>query len=273
MANYYGQTRQAYGLGQSLQGIFPAPIVTAGLNPTVNDHAEIGQIWVNTQSGTFQVLVSDVAGTATWLPVSTATGAITGTTLTITPGPTSITGAITLPSLVNGVLLTSATGLVTATSAALGTMLMGRGAGVTPSFGALTSTGGTISISVVGNTINLEQSGSLSPFNNVIASPTLLAANNGYIVNFAGVATLNLPATAVVGQTIEIIQVDRTVGRGFQIALNGNTLRYGGESPTTLTFTNRAAPNANYHGSIYLVSIAANTWAVFGMPLGNFTVA
>ena len=57
----------------------------------------------------------------------------------------------------NGVLVTNGTGVVSATNAAQGNIIMGAGAGVTPIWGTLTSTGGTVAITTpTANTINLE---------------------------------------------------------------------------------------------------------------------
>jgi len=55
----------AYGMGDSLLQLPPQPIVSRR-NPTANDLAQIGTLWVNTLTNTIFALASLTAGVATW---------------------------------------------------------------------------------------------------------------------------------------------------------------------------------------------------------------
>lgn len=55
----------AYGVGQPLIGVPNKPIVS-DRNPTANDKAALGQIWVNPTVNTAYILVSVVGNIATW---------------------------------------------------------------------------------------------------------------------------------------------------------------------------------------------------------------
>lgn len=55
-----------YGLDNALQNLAPAPIV-AQRDPTTNDSAELGTLWINPSDGGAWVLTAIVAGQASWL--------------------------------------------------------------------------------------------------------------------------------------------------------------------------------------------------------------
>ena len=102
-----------------------------------------------------------------------------------------------------------------------------------------------------------------------VVGPTPLVANHGYIVTVAGLAQCTLPATSAIGEIIEIIMLDESAGSGYEIAKGiGNTFYSSAKSAATVTYLNQfsGAPPASVatdlHGSIRIISIAANTWSI-----------
>ena len=80
----------AYSLGAPLANMAPQPIV-AQRDPTGTDQAEIGTIWVNTDSSTVFILASITAGESDWTS-SSGSGGSTFTSVTIDPGNLHLTG-------------------------------------------------------------------------------------------------------------------------------------------------------------------------------------
>jgi hypothetical protein len=103
---------EAYGIEQALQRVFPAPIVSRR-NPTRNDRAPLGQVWINTAANTVYTLSSIADNHATWgIGATTAVGnfaaggtVTAGTGLIATAGGVTATGNVTIT---NGVIRTTA---------------------------------------------------------------------------------------------------------------------------------------------------------------------
>lgn len=97
--------RPVYGIGQPLRNLFPSPIISTRAPLTTDRLYPLGQVWTNKSANTAYLLTSVVANIATWQEITNAGGggAIAGTSLTITPGPTSLTGALTVASAGNAV--------------------------------------------------------------------------------------------------------------------------------------------------------------------------
>ncbi len=102
----------------------------------------------------------------------------------------------------------------------------------------------------------------------VTGTTQALAVNNGYVLNNAGLVTATLPATAVVGDRIEITGLG---AGGWLIAQNASQLVRLGSSVTT-TGTGGSLASTNRYDSLTLICIVTNTtWTVMG-PVGNITV-
>jgi hypothetical protein len=173
----------AYGLSQSLIGLSTTPIISAR-NPTANDKAQIGQIWVNRTTGIVFFLSRIAANSYTWYAAAAAAAAYTaaglvtaGTGLVATTGAgtpstrglhvaadgASITGLVTIAGntditgtfAVTGVTTQTGafnvTGAITATTTiTAGTGLRATTGGLTVTAGGATITAGDVSI-VAGN--------------------------------------------------------------------------------------------------------------------------
>ncbi len=92
----------AYGLTNPSQSLASKPIISRR-NPTANDNAPLGTLWVNTVSGAYFVITSVVAGVANWQAQQTGAGnfasvTITGagTALDVTTGDIEVAGNSTL---------------------------------------------------------------------------------------------------------------------------------------------------------------------------------
>jgi len=160
----------AYGLTDALVNVFPAPIVARRV-PTTHDMAQVGTLWVDALNNNAYVLTSVHANSATWVTFSQ--GAATFSSLTVTPGPTSLTGAVTIATANSAFALTTGTGTVNiSTDATDNSVNIGTGAGeknitignavdltvvaVTASELTLTGGDGGITLSVADSFINLE---------------------------------------------------------------------------------------------------------------------
>ena len=75
---------EAYGLSSPLIDLAPVPIV-AKRNPTGNDFAELGTVWINQPAQLAYILVSTFGGVATWAS-SPLAGPTTLASLTVNPG-------------------------------------------------------------------------------------------------------------------------------------------------------------------------------------------
>jgi hypothetical protein len=100
-----------YGLSQPIVRGAPTPIISRR-SPAVSDFATPGTVWTNILTNQVYILASIVANSATWIQVAPGGGAGVFTSLTVTPGPTSLTGNVTMPA--GNLLLTNGNITVTA---------------------------------------------------------------------------------------------------------------------------------------------------------------
>lgn len=133
-----------------------------------------------------------------------------------------------------------------------------------------------ISIGATNHVVSVDSSGQLGLATNpqfftwttVTGTTQALVVNNGYVLNNAGVVTGTLPATAAVGDRIEIVGLG---AGGWAIAQNAGQLIHLGSSTTT-TGVGGSLASTNRYDSITLICIVTTTtWTVMG-PVGNITV-
>jgi hypothetical protein len=106
-----------YGLSDALLKVFQGPIVSTR-NPTANDTAQFGTIWVNKSAKSFYVLTSVVAGNSTWTAPASGAGVFTSveaTTGNITADVGNIVATAGNLTVTAGNVLVSA-GTITATA-------------------------------------------------------------------------------------------------------------------------------------------------------------
>lgn len=135
----------------------------------------------------------------------------------------------------------------------------------TPAAGVLTIAGGSgVVTSASGSTITI----SSPAWTEVTGTSVGMAVNNGYILNNAGLVTATLPATAAVGDVIEI----RGKGAGgWLIAQNaGQTIHF--ISQDTTTGAGGSIASIVRYDNLTLTCLTANTDFTISGPAGNFTV-
>lgn len=104
------------------------------------------------------------------------------------------------------------------------------------------------------------------PFTEVTNPSQIMAVNNGYITNNAGLVTATLPSTSNVGDLVWV--VGKGAG-GWQIAQNpGQTIYFGNRSTTT--GVGGHLDSSNQYDAIQLICITPNTdWTCTGVVQGN----
>lgn len=147
-----------------------------------------------------------------------------------------------------------------------GQLLIGNTASSDPTVTTLTA--GTGIVITNGNgSITIDSTGGFS-WNTVGGTSATMVANNGYIPNNAGLVTLTLPATAVVGDTFQI--VGKGAG-GWRVAQNaGQTIHY--ISQDTTTGAGGRLDSTVRYNCVELVCVTANTDFVANDAAGNITV-
>jgi hypothetical protein len=213
--------------------------------PIANVIEILGEAGVLNTSGSGKTVTINLTA-----PVSVAKG---GT------GQTSLTDG--------GVLLGSGTGAVTALGQATNGQLVVGSIGADPVLATITA-GSGISVTNAAGSITIANTGGAFTWTEVTGTTQALAVENGYIANNAGLVTLTLPATAAIGDSIQI------TGKGlglFKIAQNaGQTIRIVASSTTTGVTGSLTA--IEQFAALELVCITTNTdWIVVDLA-GNYTV-
>jgi hypothetical protein len=220
-----------------------------------------------------QLLVAATTADPTWVTPAAGTG------LSITTNATTLSYALSTPvSVANGgtgagtftahsILLGEGTSAFTALGAATNGQLPIGSTGADPVLATITAgTGVSVVNSAGGITINAVGSG--VTWNDISGTSASMAVNNGYIADNAGLVTLTLPTTAVLGS---ILYVTGKGAGGWKIAQNASQLINLGTSTTT-TGTGGSLASTNTFDSVMLVCITANTnWNVLSVQ-GNVTV-
>ncbi len=163
------------------------------------------------------------------------------------------------------VLTTGATGIPVLTPLATnGQLLIGSTAGV-PAAATLTA-GANVTITNGANSITIA-TGSGTTWVDQTTTPVTIVKNTGYLANNAGLVTLNMPATAAVGDEFTI---QGQGAGGWLLRMNTGQVANLGASPTTSA---GALSSTNRYDAVKLVCSVANTTFVTMSAVGNLTVA
>jgi hypothetical protein len=211
----------AYGLSQSLLNVFPSPIVSLR-SPATSDKAQIGTVWVNTNTNTGYLLTSIVNNSATWQEfggqgiftdltvngVSTLTGTThintTGSAATVIA--TGGTGTLQLGNATGNTALTgtlATSGNLTVNTGGLDVLAGGMSItgttfiNITGSGTTEIGTGGTGAVSIGNTTGNTSVTGTLTSSGNIILSTAatgILLPGPTKIINGAGAPASGLAA-------------------------------------------------------------------------------
>lgn len=131
--------------------------------------------------------------------------------------------------------------------------------------------GTNISVTNGAGTISIAATGTASFVWSVITVNQTAVVNNGYICNKAGTLALLLPATAVVGDLIEITGINTATG--WQITQNANQQVFFGTKSTTVGVTGTIT-STGIRDSIRLVCVvagASTNWNAIS-AVGNLTI-
>ena len=210
------QRDTAYGLNQALIGLVPRPIVSRR-NPTVNDKAPIGQIWVNRAVNTAYILTQITGNQAIWTQQASTVGNLTvggtitaGTGLTVTAGGATITaGGLTVTA--GGAAITGATAVTGALSA---TTTVTAGTNLVATAGSV-SAGTTISATTTvtaGTGLIATTGGVLASAGDMVATLGDITADAGNIEATLGSVSAGTTVTAGTGVTATTGDITATHG-------------------------------------------------------------
>lgn len=233
-------------------------VLTFAGNPNTNLAGSIYQLCYDTTNKKFYICTTTGSAlTAVWTliganvvaPVQGGTGVSNPTAHTLPVGEGSSNFTFLGP-LTNGQLLIGSTG-------------------ADPVAAALTA-GTNISVTNGAGSISIASTGHASvTWTNVTGTSATMTSNKGYIANNAGLVTLTLPATSVIGDELLIVgtgaggwTIAQAAGQSINASLGSTTVGVGG----SLSSTNR-------YDSVNLVCTAANTtWSVWGGIDGTLTI-
>src|SRR5210317_93116 len=254
-------------------GVSPsASTLTAGTGISIVNAA--GSITISSGASAALSFPTD-GGTATpaanALTVAGGTGITTsgaGSTVTISlDTPVSVanggTGASTLTD--GGVLLGSGTGAVTALAQATDGQLVIGSTGVDPVLATITA-GTGISISNAAGSITITAIG--GNWSTVTDATQALAVENGCVGNRASAITYTLPATANVGDTIQITNI----GAGLPVIAQNALQSINFTASSTTVGVGGSLTSVNQFGSIELICVVTDTtWNVVDST-GSWTI-
>lgn len=168
------------------------------------------------------------------------------------------------------VLTTGATGIPVLTALATnGQLIIGSTAGV-PAAGTITSTGGTVTVTLGSNTINLEVASGGFTWNDATGATVTLAVENGYVTDRGGGVAYTLPATAVLGNEILIVG---KLGAWSIAQAAGQQILLGSSSSTVGVTGSIASTNVGDCVSLVCITAGASTVWRANSYVGNITVA
>jgi hypothetical protein len=136
--------------------------------------------------------------------------------------------------------------------------------------GRLTSPDASVTIGYSSPNITLTASTAVGFTWSVITADQAAVVGNGYVCNKAGLLTLTLPATAVVGDIIEVTGINTDLG--WKIAQNANQQIFLGNQNTTLGAGGSLA-SSHKRDSAKLLCVVAGASTVYNVVswAGNIT--
>lgn len=250
----------AYGLSQAIINEIPYPVISTR-NPTANDKAQIGQVWVNKANNTSFVLTSVVNNVSVWGSYASVAGNITAAgTMTAGTGLVATTGGVTA---VAGGLTVTAGGL---TVSAGGAVITGNSAVI----GTLSSTSAMTAATtlVVGTGLAVSAGGAaitgLTAVTGAITATTTITAGTNLVAT-AGSITATAGDVIVTGSNTAL----GAAAKSLQLGAGGPKILSSVGIPTVVapegSICTRSDGAAN--ARIYVATDNAGTW--IAVPLGE----
>jgi hypothetical protein len=198
---------------------------------------------------------------------ATSAETLTGASSTLTVVPSGLEAKLGDQTL-NGVVVGGGGGAALKSASALSNGQLWIGSeGSVPTANTLTA-GSGISITSQDGSITITNSAGGFSWTEVTGTSQAMAVQNGYVANNAALVTLTLPATASIGESMQI------VGKGaglFRLAQNaGQTVHI--VSSSTTTGAGGSLTAIEQYASMEIICITANTDFVIVDSIGNFTV-
>ena len=190
-----------------------------------------------------------------------------GNNITFSEGAGTITGNLT-GTTDKTVQVGNAGGSLTSLAAATNGQLIIGSTGAAPAVAVLASADASVTITVGAGTIDLAAGGGGLTWTLTTANASIVAGN-GYIANKAGLLTMTLPATATVGDSFAITNINTAVG--FRISQNAaGYINYG--IATTTVGAGGYLEATKLGDSIEFVCIATDDgWQAY-TSFGNITI-
>lgn len=278
----------AYGLSQAILSIPTSPIVSRR-NPTNNDKAQLGQIWVNRTTGIAYILTAIAANIYTWYAAAaaaasyTAAGTVTaGTGLIATTGTGTASGAglevladgadITGDVTIAGNLETTA-GDITSSGSVTATTLISAGTTITAGTGFVATTGGItvaadgadISGTVTINTATADTTdiGNIGATATILGDDVIIGLGDAAGVNKVSIIdSASVEAVSISSDGIATFAGD-VVANGFQVLSGGPVLYAGNGDPVDVVakgslYIKLDAAGAN--DRLWIAKDAAGAW-------------
>jgi hypothetical protein len=157
------------------------------------------------------------------------------------------------------VVLIDSVGKLGSTALATNGQVLIGSTGAAPVWAAITSTGSTVSVTNGAGSIDLEVITSGIAWSREAGAAVAASDNHGYVNVNAGLTTITLPATSVLGTTIEILGEG---AGGWTIAQNaGQNIQYGNVS-TTIGAGGSLSSSNRYDTVTLKCRVANTTWSV-----------
>lgn len=165
-----------------------------------------------------------------------------------------------------GVLCTNGTGVPAYVTMSAGRVLVGTTSGAPSS--SLIASGTGILVSSVSGSITIATAGGGMSWNTVSGTSQTAVIGNGYITDNAGLVTVTLPATFVLGAMVRIVGLG---AGGWRLAAGASDIiRYG----SSVTSAGGSLSSTNQYDTVTVVGMVANTtWTVIESVSTGLTVA
>lgn len=219
----------------------------------------------STATGTGTIMRADgtnwVATTATYPATTTVSQLLYSSATNVVSG---------LATANRAVITTNSTGVPVATALATdGQLIIGSTAGA-PAAATLTA-GSNITITNASNSITIAST-AVGLTWSVVTADASFTVNTGTIANKAGLLTMTLPASAAIGDIIELTGINTDLG--WKIAQNANQQIFFGTTSTTVGATGSLA-STKARDSVRLVCVVSGASTVYNVisSVGNITVA
>ena len=251
--------------------------------PSGLDYADPGDVCVDLTGRDAYIACGTSAGLQVWIPVGGGSGAFNS--LTVNPGNMTVTagnfevtaGTVTIGAFGRGLVFSSAAGLLSASSGTNGQVVLGA-TGASPAWGNITSSDGSLVVTVGANTLDLSVSGAtVSSFptdagtaNPVLGATTIAGGTNINTSAAGGTVTVNLDNSPSVSGSLT---AGTSVAAGTTVTAGTNVIATAGSvtaNVSVVAVTGNITANAGNIAAT-LGSVTAGTTVTAGTSVSATT--